>query len=199
MAVNNDIIALLNTIRGEMATKSDIARLHREVATLRAENEVQRSQLRSLRCLNTDIASLRTEVEDLRRNILNEMWAEVEDLKTKFLDEMWDGIEETKEEVVRCCVSTQQEIWAEAREIKNKVRDMEDGFARLAMKDAVRDEEAEEVNEDLLRVVSRIERVEEKLNAMADACEAPRKDSGVSVASEEKQKKTKPLWFANGY
>lgn len=186
---NNDLLNLLNTIRGEMATKTDIARLHWENATLRAENEAQTSQLR---CLRTDVVNLRAEVEDLR---------------TKILFELWDGFGDTREDVLKCSQQTSRRVSDEANEIKSKMEDVEDGVRKLTMKDERRDEEAQEVNDDFLRVINRMERVEGKVDMLADEfeeSEASRKDSGISFAEEENQdqkqkKKTAGLWFANGY
>lgn len=181
MADNNEVVTLLNTIRGEMATKYDIDRLHWVVSALRAENQAQTSHIRSLR---NDMVNLRGEVESLR---------------TKFLDELWEGIGETKEEVWRCGQCTRQEVWDEAREIKGKIADVEDGIEKLVIRDQERDEEAMEANEDFLRVMKRVDRVEGRMKRLSYGSEVPRKDSGVSLAAKEKQQHKKPdCWYADG-
>lgn len=181
MASNNEVLDLLNTIRGEMATKSDIAQLQWGNAALRAENHAQTNRTRSLR---NDVANLRGEVESLR---------------TRILDQLWEGIGETKEEVWRCGQCTRQEVWDEAREIKGKIADVEDGIEKLVIRDQERDEEAMEANEDFLRVMKRVDRVEGRMKRLSYGSEVPRKDSGVSLAAKEKQQHKKPdCWYADG-
>lgn len=184
MTSNNEVLDLLNTIRGEMATKYDIAQLQWGIAALRAENHAQKNRTRSLR---NDVANLRGEVESLR---------------TRILDQLWEGIGETKEEVWRCGQCTRQEVWDEAREIKSKIADVEDGIEKLVIRDQERDEEAMEANQEFLRVIRRVDRVETRMKRLSWENEVPKRDSGVSFMEKEKQQqqqhKKSDFWYADG-
>lgn len=113
-ATKSDLLDLFESIRSQMASKTDIARLQWEVTLLRAENEAQRNQLR---CMRTDVVNLRAEVEDMR---------------TKVLEEVCDGFGDIKEEVLGCCMSTHQEIWSEGKQLQKKVEEVQEAVAKLA-------------------------------------------------------------------
>lgn len=181
MATNNDLYDLLNNIRGNMATKSDVAHLQQEVTMLRDENQSQKDHIR---CLRADIANMRSEVDELR---------------AATREEMWEGIEQVKEEVVRWGVSTQQELWDGGREVKKSLADIERGVEGLLFAEIQRlqDKQEEKVNIDQLRAY--MDKMEAKLKSLRsertsrvrDQNSDPRKNSGVSC-------KGGSMWFANG-
>lgn len=201
MATNNDVMDMLKSIRDNMATKSDMFRLQKEVSELRDENESQKYQIR---LLSADITNLRAEVNDFRASAH---------------EEIGEGLEQIKDDVVRWGVVTQEELWEQETRAQKTLAKFEErdekvnktlshielGINRLLTQEIQRTREGIDEEGRVFLLSKRFDKVQADLKSLSqewrrgptDQQDGYRRDSGVCLTEAVLRPMT--FGFANGY